>query len=265
MKNILLPVHDDEGQEARLQCALDLARTLEGHLNCIGVTMIPMVTADISSGAAQAMLLENEREQESLNRAALEARLGNEDVSWDWTDVVSGMAPALLDASLLSDIIVLNRQLDTPSYIDMHDVTSSVVMKARSPVLAVPETQKGFAAGRAFIAWDGGEACCYTMRACVPLLKQAEEVCLFTAAEKANGLSPETAARYLSRHAIHATVQVVERGTETPDALILREAEAWKADYVLMGAYGRGRLRETFGGVTKRLLASSPLPLILGR
>lgn len=264
MKNILLPVHDDEGQEARLQCALDLARTLDGHLTCIGVTMIPMVTADITSGAAQAMLLENEREQEGRNRATIEARLGNEDISWDWTDVVGGMAPALLDASLLSDVIILNRQLDTPSYVDMHDVTSSVVVKARVPVIAVPETQQGFASARAFIAWDGGESCCSIVRQCVPLLKEADEVCLFTAAEKSNGLSPETAARYLSRHGIHATVKVVERGSDTADTLILREAEAWQADYVLMGAYSRGRLRETFGGVTKRLLASSPLPLILG-
>ena len=30
-----------------------------------------------------------------------------------------------------------------------------------------------------------------------------------------------------------------------------------------MGAYGRGRLREAFGGVTKRMLSDSELPLLL--
>jgi len=48
------------------------------------------------------------------------------------------------------------------------------------------------------------------------------------------------------------------------DDLIAEAAASAQADYVLMGAYGRGRLRETFGGVTKRLLSSSKLPLILG-
>ena len=31
MKSILLLIHDDEGQEARYQAALDVARTVEGH------------------------------------------------------------------------------------------------------------------------------------------------------------------------------------------------------------------------------------------
>src|SRR3989344_3652734 len=35
MKNILLLVHDDHGQEARLQAALDITRAVEGHLTCI--------------------------------------------------------------------------------------------------------------------------------------------------------------------------------------------------------------------------------------
>jgi hypothetical protein len=31
-----------------------------------------------------------------------------------------------------------------------------------------------------------------------------------------------------------------------------------------MGAYNHGRLLELFGGVTKRMLANSALPLVLG-
>jgi nucleotide-binding universal stress UspA family protein len=33
---------------------------------------------------------------------------------------------------------------------------------------------------------------------------------------------------------------------------------------MLMGAYGHGRLVETFGGVTKHFLAQANVPLILG-
>ena len=42
MKNILLLVHDDAGQEARFQAALDIGRAVEGHLSCLDVTVIPM-------------------------------------------------------------------------------------------------------------------------------------------------------------------------------------------------------------------------------
>ncbi|MGE4410718.1 MAG: universal stress protein UspA [Sphingomonadales bacterium] len=264
MKNILLLVHDDDGQEARLQTALDLTRALEGHMSCIDVTMMPMMAADIHGGTAQAVLLEEERAREGQNKAAITARLANEDVSWDWTDVIGGMAQAVLDASTLSDLIVLNRKLDAYSYPDMRDIASSIVMKARAPVVAVPETQKSFSTDRAMIAWDGSESCASTMRSCIGLLKLSSEVRLFTAIEKSNGLEATAAAQYLSRHGIHATVEMVERGVQDADMLIAAHANSWKADYVLMGAFGRGRLRETFGGVTKRMLGSATLPLLLG-
>ena len=32
MKNILLLIHDDQGQESRLQVALDVTRALGGHI-----------------------------------------------------------------------------------------------------------------------------------------------------------------------------------------------------------------------------------------
>jgi hypothetical protein len=35
MKNVLLLVHDDLGQEARLQAALDIVRAIGGHLHCL--------------------------------------------------------------------------------------------------------------------------------------------------------------------------------------------------------------------------------------
>jgi len=49
-----------------------------------------------------------------------------------------------------------------------------------------------------------------------------------------------------------------------PDLLITQEGTHWQADYVMMGAYNHGRLVEAFGGVTKRLLTNSALPLVLG-
>jgi nucleotide-binding universal stress UspA family protein len=63
---------------------------------------------------------------------------------------------------------------------------------------------------------------------------------------------------------VHASVKIVDDGLHAPDALIAEEAALWHADYVLMGAYSHGRLLEAFGGVTKRMLTKSKLPLVLG-
>ena len=46
MKNIMLLAHADDEQESRLQCALDVARAVEGHLNCLDVAATPIVYDD---------------------------------------------------------------------------------------------------------------------------------------------------------------------------------------------------------------------------
>lgn len=263
MKNILLLVHDDEGQEARLQAALDLTRSLDGHLSCVDVTMVPDIVGDYD-GTGSAMLLGDERDREAHNKASLEARLAAEDVVWSWSDVTGFAAEAVLDAAAVADLIVLNRKLDQFPYPDFAELTSRILMKARKPVVAVPDTARGFKLGRALIAWDGQASSAATMRACIPLLALAEEVQIFMARDGAEQTEPTEAAQYLSRHNIHASIRIVDDGLTPADQLIADEAANWHADYILMGAYGRGRLMETFGGVTKRILAHSKLPLILG-
>ena len=75
---------------------------------------------------------------------------------------------------------------------------------------------------------------------------------------------PAAAAAYLSRHGIHATVKIIDDGLHNADMLITEQARHLHADYVVMGGYNHGRLMETFGGVTKRMLTKSKLPLVIG-
>ena len=52
MKNVLLLVHDDDGQELRLQASLDLVRALDGHLTCVDVPPPPIVAEEYYDGVA---------------------------------------------------------------------------------------------------------------------------------------------------------------------------------------------------------------------
>lgn len=265
MKNILLLVHDDDGQEARFQAALDLTRALDGHLSCLDVTVLPVMVGDYyGGGEVQAMLLADETERETKNKTALQARLEHEDVAWDWTDATGSITTAIHQAAMLADLIVLNRKLDSFANPDMGRIVSELVVQARAPIVAVPPSYKRFELGRALIAWDGEASAAATLRACVPLLRIASEVEIFTVLDNGVKTAPDEAAEYLSRHGIHANVQAVEAGTHTPDQLITDECTRWHPDYVVMGAYSHGRLRETFGGVTTRMLANATLPLVLG-
>lgn len=265
MKNIVLLVHHDHGQEARFQTALDLTRALDGHLICIDVTPFPVVASDGYAGMGAATLIYDERESEALNKAAVTRRLQQEDVSWDWQDATGDIATCVMERARMADLIVLNRRLDDCPTPDMRTIASRILMDARVPVVAVPETAKGFNTnGRALIAWDGQSSVIATVRACVPLLQRASEVHIFTVRDGSEGAEPTAAAAYLSRHDIHATVRAIGDGLHAADTLIAEETKLRRADYVVMGAYSHGRLREYFGGVTKRLLTHATVPLILG-
>ncbi len=265
MKNVLLLVHHDEGQEARLQAALDLARALDGHLSCIDVALSPAMVGDYySMGFAEAALLRDEHDSAGRNKIALEARLEHEDVPWDWIDVTGNFVDGVCDAAMLADIIVLNRKLEQNPYPDMGDVAGRVLMRARVPIAAMPDECRQFSLKRALVAWDGQASAAATLRTCVPLLKHADSVEIFMARDGGEQVEPTSAAEYLSRHGVHATVRILEDGLHGADQLINAEAAAFQADYILMGAYTHGRLMETFGGVTKRMLRNAKVPLILG-
>lgn len=265
MKNILLLVHDDSGQEARLQAALDVTRAVNGHLICLDVTVVTAISSSdfgITGGTA---LVAVEREGEGANRSRVEPGLENEGVSWNWVDTVDGIEPALMAASDLADLIVVNRQLESYPLPDMRTVTSGLVVKSGKPVLAVPENVTGFrAAGEALVAWDGSREASAALCAAVPLLQLAGAVTIVEVEDGSVKAGAEEAASYLSRHGIHATI--VRATTEGGNAgtALLAKANSEKFDYMVMGGFGHSRFVEAlFGGVTRRLLTESPIPLFL--
>lgn len=266
MKNILLLVHDDKGQEARLQAALDLARALSGHIRCADVTPMPVFAGDFDGAMAGLVVAEN-RKVETANRAQLDPRLEAEGVSFDWTEDLGDMALRLANQSRLADLIVVNCKRDAFFEEDRRGLASDLVMSARCPVVAVPDGAVGLnLTGAAIVAWDGSEPAAATLRACTPMLKVARSVHLVSVGEPVEGPPAEEAAAYLSRHDIHANVHILDAGAETPDVHLLRQAEIERAGYCVMGAYGHGRLAEAvFGGVTRRMLEAAKVPLVLGR
>ncbi|MCW3849630.1 universal stress protein, partial [Sphingomonas sp. LB-2] len=112
MKNILALMHDDVGQEARFQVALDLTRALDGHLTCLDVAIMPEVVADYATLGGGALLIGDERANESANRARMDARLRIEGVPYSWIETTGFASPAVRDAAGLADVIVLNRDIE---------------------------------------------------------------------------------------------------------------------------------------------------------
>jgi nucleotide-binding universal stress UspA family protein len=266
MKNVLLLAHDDPGQEARLQCALDLTRVVNGHLTCVAITQFPVFAQDFVTTVGDMTAFVDEQEREGKNAQALKGRLEGESVAWQLVEATGRMGEKLVEHAALADVIVVSTRLHQGGLPDMVAVASQAALETRGLVLAVPEETERLALDRpALIAWDGSPPCVATMRAALPLLALVPSVTLFTVDEDLKGPTAEDAARYLSRHGIHARIEHKRTdGIFPPDVPIREACDELHAGACVMGAYGHSkRIQDLFGGVTRRMLVKAACPLLI--
>lgn len=268
MKSIILHVHADAGQESRLQAAFDLARAFEGHISCLEVTPLhDFVTVDPFGGALILPEdLESIREGEMRQRKAIEDRMIRENVSWDWRHVDGDIARSLLSESRLGDIMVLSQ---AAAKIDMNSplpLVAEISVHARCPVLSVPAGLSAFDVnGTAMVAWNGSTESCVALRSALPLLKCAQTVHVVTVSGGDSNIFPATqASEYLSRHGIASELHEWPKKDRTTEEALLAAITELETGWLVMGAFGHSRLRETiFGGVTRFLLSEARIPLLL--
>lgn len=263
MKNIAVLIHDDAGQEARLQAALDITRAVSGHLTAIGVTALVPVADDPFMGMPLSAMVSDAAAEEASHQARIEARLADEDVPWDIETATGDIAFCLTEHAKLADLVVVNTAFDDFPGREMTGAVAALIRAGRA-VLAVPPAARGIRFDAAMlIAWDGSDEADAALRAAVPLLTHATAVHILCIDHGGVTHPPEQAARYLSRHNIHAEVVTITQKGDSATA-ILNHAQGMVAGMIVMGGYGQPRLFESlFGGVTQKLLEHGKVPLFL--
>ncbi len=266
MKTVLLLVHDDDGQESRLQAALDATRALDGHLTCVHVIeFVPIIGADPYGMSGSVVMLEAEKQIEAENRARVEQRLAAEDVPFDWVEMTGALQPAIEEAADLADLIVLNGELTNYLQPQARALVERLVTTTRKPLLAVRDTNGFRPADPALVAWDGSDPASAALRAAVPLLKLSDSVTLFEIDDGSTDSSVDDAAEYLSRHGVKPDiVREQASGDDSVGSLLLAELESGRYGWAVMGAFSTPRIRQLlFGGTTRRLLKEAPVPLVI--
>ncbi|MCP5397428.1 MAG: universal stress protein [Sphingomonadaceae bacterium] len=269
MRSILLHVHDDEGLESRLQAALDLARAMEGHVTFLQAISYDVVMPGDFYGGMGAELIPVIREQAQTLREKLEQRMAGEDIRWDWVDEPGWAETRLMEHAALSDVLVVSATEPKELGGGPSRLAGDVAINARTPVLVVPNGTAGFdCSGPAVVGWDGSPEASRALRAAVPLLKKASSVMLATVTRDGKGLKfdlpPTSGAEFLSRHGISAEMLELPGKGGHPSEVLGHAALARGATVLVMGAYGQSRLLESMlGGVTHRMLADPPLPLLM--
>jgi len=261
MKNILLLVHEDAGQEARLQTALSLTRAVNGHLKWLDVVVLPELAGDPYMATSAALLFEHEQNRAEANRRKLCERLTNEDVSWSLDAVIGDITSSLTRAAAMADIIVVDRSAEGVIW----STAGDLIVKSGKPVLTVSPGDENFnPCGCSIVAWNGSSSSIAALQATTPLLRLSTSVILLEIEDGSVEISSRDAASYLSRHGVHALIRYERpKGRKVSD-ILLEEVHDRGADYVVMGGFGHSRLTQTlFGGVTRTLLAHCPVPMVL--
>jgi nucleotide-binding universal stress UspA family protein len=257
MRSILVSADRLPGMDARLETALAIARANQGHITLLVdtpvvryVAMDPMGGSYVASDALRQAMADDD-----AAAAKLEERLAREDVPFDVVRSEAEPVEALARAARLADVVIVSRA---------SGLAGDLALSSRTPVLALGETTVlPMPLGGACIAWDGGDEAACALRHAVPLLAGCPKVQVITVAEKPGGFPPTEALRYLSRHGIKAELDELPRRGSTEETLAVAVGQAG-ADVLVMGAYGKSRMREyLFGGVTRYFLDRQDGPALL--
>ena len=272
IKTILVHLADDPKHQARVETAVKLAKRFDAHL--IGLyTEEPAHMPDAIAGRGAA-----------LGYLAEETKIANAtagDIEQEFTDYCKANQTSaecfcevgvhldlLVKYAPFADLVIIS-QSHEQSFEDklrLH-LPDHLPMMAGSPVLVVPYEQAVDRIGRhILIAWkptpESGRAVGYA----TPFLKVAEKVTILTIGppDHSNVAGAAIATR-LARHGIDVeTRSILASNHQSMGKVICQTAIDLDCDMVVMGAYGRSRLRELFlGGITHYALAHTKVPLLM--
>jgi nucleotide-binding universal stress UspA family protein len=260
---------------ARVRIAVELARAFGAHLEVQSFSLLPEFPMTEAAGAladayGKARLEAAEAAEKAMSAIrALGPGLG-EQFSAYRQDVTPGQARRLAGVfARTADLVVLGRPEDIDQSTLDSELLEGAVLSGGRPCLVVPRWHEPHAWGRrALVAWKGTPEASRAVSAAMPLLAKAETVriCVANPRGETEGEDERALGRlatHLMRHGVRVEDTVTPRSTEGAFQAIAGEAASFGADLLVMGAFGRSRLRQwVFGGVTRGMLESANIPIL---
>jgi nucleotide-binding universal stress UspA family protein len=289
IKTILVAATGNDSDAATFAAALAIARPFAAHLDVLHVRLdavnaAVMMTADVGSGALAGGLIErleqdaHEREAKAreiftrfCNGAGLAVasspasaptgdRAGAPTAEWH---VETGEEPRWMAAyGVAADLIVAPRA--TGEDVLARSTLEAVLLESGRPLLIPTALAMPASFERIAIAWKPTSQAARAVALALPFLTRAKEIVVMTVAEAADeGDDADRLVRNLLWHGFAAKAERLEPGPEGAAATMLASARE-RADLLVMGGYGHGRLREwVFGGFTQHVLVDAPVPVLI--
>lgn len=301
IRDVVLHQGPDARSRARLDVAVALAKAHDARVTGVFVKVDPGAPASWRMPFAREEIAEWLGTLDRMSGEAeetFETRLAEEGLEGHWRVMAGDPTEAMIACARHGDLTVIGQtSRDEPDYaVPMPD---QLVLGAGAPVLIVPYAGRLEAIGaRVLVAWDGGREASRAVRDALPILERATKVVVHRVKPPDTGhWAGADVCAYLARHGVpvaasHAALgpeaETVSPVLQTVGGFGFQQPGPWKesrhpalgeadvgdallsaaadcaADLLVMGAYGRSRIREiVLGGTTRQILATMTLPVLM--
>ena len=260
-----------------LSAIADMAVAQDAHLDLmvvgLDVTVQGFAYAELSPSALQSSFHDAQNEAAALQKSVTDHLQGHAArVSVFSVVCPSGMLPTIIRRQArFSDLAVLPRPYGTGAGSDDATLVEAALFEAHVPVIVLPEdTTSWTVPKRIAIGWNESSEALNAVRSALPMLVAADANFITIVDPPQHG--PDRSdpggllAQYISRHGARCEIDVLARSLPRISDVLVRSITDRDIDMMVMGAYGRARWSEAmFGGATRDMLESCPVPLFLAR
>ena len=163
-----------------------------------------------------------------------------------------------------SDLVVLGRSKQTQG-LSPHTL-EHLVRNCGRPVLVAAISAPQTLTDTVMVCWNKSDNAARAITAAAPMLAKAKRIVFINVAER-NDVDTEAIhdlTRQFASHGISVEAQIIPANRSGIASVLSGAAEDCGADLVVMGAYGRSRMRElVFGSCTEALISNIDSPLLL--
>jgi nucleotide-binding universal stress UspA family protein len=285
MKTILTFVGGGDRDQVILQTALAAAIPLSAHLDFLHLH-VPATQAaryshaEFASGAALRNALDRlktnsnafadlaaENVREFCARAKIEmcdTPTNLRSVTASFREEQSNALERLTFHARHSDLIVMGRARQKQGLAP--DTLGYLLLNCGRPILVAATAAPQTLADTIMVCWKESGDVARAVTAATPILAKAKRVVFVSVAEKDDGLTDalNDLARQFAWNGVSTEVRFIPGSRRGTPGALAAAAEECAADLVVMGAYGRSRVRALiFGSCTEAFLGGSDKPVLL--
>ncbi|MCW5748786.1 MAG: universal stress protein [Alphaproteobacteria bacterium] len=277
MKTILVLAWDAEDLSA-FEATAALARRFGSHVVGLGppsYRAVSVAWTDVGMGAPfDTPLADDEEErkrmaglqaafQKAMDGAGIAAGDGSgAGPSAAWTELQNAVPMAIGSLGRVADMMVLPQPGPLPKMPE--SLFEGALFDSGRPVLLVPPGRQAAVGQKVVIAWNGSTETARALSMAMPLIKGAAAVEVISIeGAMVQGPSGAELATALRRHGLPVSARHCESGGKSTGQAMVDESLKFGADLIVKGAYTQSRLRQMiFGGLTRHLILSSPIPVM---